>query len=189
MSKRLLLDAGNTRLKWAVVEGGLWREQGGAAYTDSPALAPLLEAGIDCYIASVAREQHENQISALLAPFAITPRWLTAEAHQLGVRRSYANPQQLGVDRWMGLLAARQRTQGPMYSIAPTAWGRGGQHLSRSPRQGVTMNLSLVIAPLISLIAGILILVVPRLLSYIVAVYLIVIGLLGLLGAGGFHLR
>ncbi|WDD90384.1 DUF3096 domain-containing protein (plasmid) [Burkholderia sp. FERM BP-3421] len=36
--------------------------------------------------------------------------------------------------------------------------------------------------PLVSLIAGILILVVPRLLNYIVAIYLIVIGLLGLFG-------
>ncbi len=36
------------------------------------------------------------------------------------------------------------------------------------------------LAPLISLIAGVLILVVPRLLNYIVAVYLIVIGLVGL---------
>ncbi len=34
--------------------------------------------------------------------------------------------------------------------------------------------------PLISLIAGVLILVMPRLLNYIVALYLIVIGLLGL---------
>jgi hypothetical protein len=35
-------------------------------------------------------------------------------------------------------------------------------------------------APLISLIAGILILIMPRLLNYIVAIYLIVIGLIGL---------
>lgn len=51
------------------------------------------------------------------------------------------------------------------------------------------MNLTLTIGPLLALIAGILILVVPRLLNYIVAVYLIVIGLLGLFGAGGMHLR
>jgi len=38
------------------------------------------------------------------------------------------------------------------------------------------------IAPLVSLVAGILILVVPRLLNYIVAIYLIVIGLIGLNG-------
>jgi hypothetical protein len=42
------------------------------------------------------------------------------------------------------------------------------------------MNIHLTIAPLVSLIAGILILVVPRLLNYIVAIYLIIIGLLGL---------
>ena len=38
----------------------------------------------------------------------------------------------------------------------------------------------LTLTPLISLIAGILILVMPRLLNYIVALYLIVIGLIGL---------
>lgn len=44
------------------------------------------------------------------------------------------------------------------------------------------MNLHLAIGPLVSLIAGILILIVPRLLSFIVAIYLILIGLLGLFG-------
>jgi hypothetical protein len=44
------------------------------------------------------------------------------------------------------------------------------------------MNLHLAIGPLIALIAGILILVMPRLLNFIVAVYLIAIGVLGLLG-------
>jgi hypothetical protein len=44
------------------------------------------------------------------------------------------------------------------------------------------MNMTLSLAPLISLIAGILILIVPRLLNYIVAAYLIVFGLLGLFG-------
>jgi len=51
------------------------------------------------------------------------------------------------------------------------------------------MNLTLTLAPLVSLIAGILILVVPRLLNYIVAIYLILIGVLGLFGAGNFHLK
>ena len=46
------------------------------------------------------------------------------------------------------------------------------------------MNLPLIAGPLVSLIAGILILLVPRLLNYIVAVYLIVFDLLGLIGAG-----
>lgn len=46
------------------------------------------------------------------------------------------------------------------------------------------MNINLTLAPLISLIAGILILVAPRLLNFIVAIYLIVIGLIGLFGTG-----
>ena len=45
-----------------------------------------------------------------------------------------------------------------------------------------------MLAPLVALIAGILILVVPRLLNYIVAIYLIVIGLAGLFGTGGVHI-
>ena len=44
------------------------------------------------------------------------------------------------------------------------------------------MNITLAVGPLISMIAGILILIVPRLLNYIVALYLIIIGGLGLLG-------
>ena len=46
------------------------------------------------------------------------------------------------------------------------------------------MNLSIHIGPLLALIAGILILVVPRLLNYIVALYLIIIGVTGLFGVG-----
>lgn len=49
------------------------------------------------------------------------------------------------------------------------------------------MAITLGLTPLISLIAGILILAVPRLLNYIVAIYLIVVGLIGLLGGGNFH--
>ena len=51
------------------------------------------------------------------------------------------------------------------------------------------MNLTLSIGPLVSLVAGILILVMPRLLNYIVAIYLIIIGLLGVFGGGNFHLK
>ncbi len=51
------------------------------------------------------------------------------------------------------------------------------------------MNITLSLAPLVSLIAGLLILIVPRLLNYIVGIYLIIIGFLGLFGASNFHLR
>ncbi len=51
------------------------------------------------------------------------------------------------------------------------------------------MTINLAVGPLVSLIAGILILIVPRLLNYIVAIYLIVIGLIGILGWGGTHIH
>lgn len=47
------------------------------------------------------------------------------------------------------------------------------------------MNIHLTLGPLVALIAGVLILVVPRLLNFIVAIYLIIIGLIGIFGYGG----
>jgi hypothetical protein len=44
------------------------------------------------------------------------------------------------------------------------------------------MNVTWTLGPLVSVIAGVLILIMPRLLNYIVAAYLIIFGLLGLFG-------
>jgi hypothetical protein len=51
------------------------------------------------------------------------------------------------------------------------------------------MSLHLTIGPLLALIAGILILVMPRLLNFIVALYFILIGIIGLFGLGSLHLH
>ena len=59
---------------------------------------------------------------------------------------------------------------------------QGAAAASKSVNESPLMNISLSIGPIVSLIAGILILLVPRLLNYIVAVYLIVMGVVGLLG-------
>jgi hypothetical protein len=59
-------------------------------------------------------------------------------------------------------------------------------HFLRTLKDTV-MNITLSLGPLVSLLAGVLILIVPRLLNYIVAAYLIVVGLLGLFG--DIHLR
>ncbi|HWT72515.1 MAG TPA: DUF3096 domain-containing protein [Oxalicibacterium sp.] len=48
------------------------------------------------------------------------------------------------------------------------------------------MNLHITLGPLLALIAGILILLMPRLLNFIVALYLIIIGVIGLVGTGHF---
>ena len=51
------------------------------------------------------------------------------------------------------------------------------------------MNLHLSLTPLISLLAGILILIMPKLLNFIVAIYLIAVGLIGIFGLGSLNLR
>ena len=51
------------------------------------------------------------------------------------------------------------------------------------------MSIHLTVVPVVSLIAGILILVMPRLLSFIIAIYLIIVGVIGLFGTSLFHLR
>jgi hypothetical protein len=53
----------------------------------------------------------------------------------------------------------------------------------------MNLHLSLSIGPLVALIAGILILLAPRLLNFIVAIYLIIVGLIGLFGVGTMHLH
>ena len=59
--------------------------------------------------------------------------------------------------------------------------------LDHPVNRGFIMNMTLSLAPIVALIAGVLILIVPRLLNYIVALYLILIGLIGLFGNGNFH--
>lgn len=74
-----------------------------------------------------------------------------------------------------------------MRYIVPGAWNGifslENWYAGASPHPyDVPMTLHLGLAPIISLLAGILILVFPRLLSTIVALYLIIMGILGLLG-------
>lgn len=116
--RRILIDAGNTRMKWALVEDGQWRAQGSSDYEDCSALEAHLANGIPCYVASVASAENERQLAALLASRGIAPTWLKAEMAFADVKNSYLKPQQLGVDRWMGLIAARRRTCEPVLVVS-----------------------------------------------------------------------
>jgi hypothetical protein len=56
---------------------------------------------------------------------------------------------------------------------------------SRGPR----MNIHFSMVPIVSLICGVLILVMPKLLNYIIALYLIAVGLIGIFGLGHLHIN
>lgn len=129
MTARLLvLDAGNTRLKWAVVEtdrigtsGGdistsfPWLAEGALSYDQILTLPKLCrQAGAitSCYGVNVAGERVAASIRQALAHIGVAPVWLSATAAAGGVINGYFTPDSLGADRWAALQGARQRTAG-----------------------------------------------------------------------------
>jgi hypothetical protein len=80
-------------------------------------------------------------------------------------------------------LDARRRNDAERKPAAPRTPPRRNCYLATpSPTtKEIAMNIHVALQPIIALIAGILILIVPRLLNYVVAIYLIIIGLIGLL--------
>ncbi len=118
MQRRMLIDAGNSGLKWAVVEDGQWHAQGRCDYADWSSLQAQLTTGIRCFIASVTNAANETRLAALLEAAGMDSIWLKAEPAFKDLLNTYLNPQQLGVDRWMGLIGARQRTRGPALVVS-----------------------------------------------------------------------
>lgn len=107
----MLIDAGNSSLKWAVVEDGHRCREGRFDYADWSTLRAEMTSGSRCFIASVAQPAHAQRLSELLAAAGMIPVWLRAEPDFAGLKNTYQNPHQLGVDRWMGLIAARERSR------------------------------------------------------------------------------
>ncbi len=112
----LVLDVGNTRLKW-----GLYASpQRGAALFASGAM--LLEEVDQLHAVLAAQPRAAQVIGCAVAGAVVTARvcaeldalglqcnWISAQSEQCGVRNSYAAPSLLGADRWAAQLGARQR--------------------------------------------------------------------------------
>ncbi len=138
---RLLLDLGNTRLKWVVQDGGDWLARGAVAWGQDLA-AELLPAWRQWAAvrrvvgASVVDEAREAQLAELAtSAFGLAPEWLRTPAEACGVRNAYAQPQRLGVDRFLALVAARAAGHGPCVlagvgtALTLDALAGDGQHL------------------------------------------------------------
>lgn len=117
-STRLLLDAGNSRLKWAVVRGAAWLSQGSAAYSELSGLVRELPQVDACFIASVAKRTDVENVTSSLLAHELAPVQLQTEPQFGEVKNTYAQPDRLGVDRWMGLIAARARSTGPCLVVS-----------------------------------------------------------------------
>ncbi|ULU25266.1 type III pantothenate kinase [Dyella terrae] len=116
---RLLLDLGNTRLKWALRDGAQWHAQGAVAWNDDVVLAlhdawRHLPAPHHVFGASVVDGAREAQIAAVVSTrFERTTTWLRTPAEACGVRNAYPEPGRLGVDRFLGMVAARAEGLAP----------------------------------------------------------------------------
>ncbi|GGD59660.1 type III pantothenate kinase [Caballeronia grimmiae] len=125
----LLIDAGNSRIKWsladetgvAIASGALEHEREASAY-DDPALAAWasLPAPANAWISNVAGASVQDRIERLIdARWPALPRTVVrAKPRQCGVTNGYAEPEKLGSDRWAGLIGARAAYPGENVLIA-----------------------------------------------------------------------
>jgi type III pantothenate kinase len=111
----LLIDAGNTRIKWGVHDGRAWLVNGVAATADSGALSaawaaiPAVKRAVASNVAGfTVRDDLERACKAL----GVGLRVMHAEPSLLGVTNGYRDPSQLGSDRWAALVAAHHLMRG-----------------------------------------------------------------------------
>jgi type III pantothenate kinase len=116
---KLLIDLGNTRLKCALWDGTTLRTLGAITHADPKDnvdfAALWSEAGAvsAIYIASVAGTEIGQRLAQdLLRRFKVEPVFVTSSAQACGVRNAYAQPQRLGVDRFLGLIAVHADVAG-----------------------------------------------------------------------------
>jgi type III pantothenate kinase len=108
------LDVGNTRVKWRVLdregvrmEGGFWpREEGWAG------LAELPDGAETVRLACVADDRGQaDLVAAIERRWGVRPGLASVHAEQRGLSNGYDDPSQMGVDRWLALLAAWEATE------------------------------------------------------------------------------
>jgi type III pantothenate kinase len=105
----LAIDCGNTRLKWGLRSDDGWMRTGSAeASTLAPLLAgdTLLPKSPQAIASNVAGPTVEAALTGWASRHGVALRFIRPEARRLGVTNGYADPAQLGSDRWAALVAA-----------------------------------------------------------------------------------
>jgi len=109
---KLLIDAGNTRLKWCWYDGeDLPLEFHSTEYEELEEQGADLFKGSgpdtdDILVCSVAGADTEQMLIDSFADWDLQPRFFTSKAQGCGVTNAYNKPEQLGADRWMALIGA-----------------------------------------------------------------------------------
>ena len=109
----LVIDSGNSRMKWGLHEAGSWLAQGAVSNQELATLAlrdwqnlqrPSRVVGVN-----VAGEAARVRVEGQIARWRLPVEWLVPAASAAGVTNRYTKPSQLGADRWACLVAARKR--------------------------------------------------------------------------------
>jgi type III pantothenate kinase len=109
---KLLLDVGNSSVKWALSEGGRFTCGGRFAHRNGnfALLAEQAWSGLQpgsVVAASVAGAALGRQLEDWSQRhWRLTPRWLQTTASAAGVHNGYAEAQALGIDRWAAMVGA-----------------------------------------------------------------------------------
>ncbi|GAA5169706.1 type III pantothenate kinase [Viridibacterium curvum] len=114
----LFIDAGNTRIKYAAHDGQRWLFH---RVTTGDALALDLPTGVSlrgALAASVASPAVNAALDEQCSQHGVSLDWFRSSSAACGVRNAYADPSQLGVDRWAAALAAWSRVQGPCLVVS-----------------------------------------------------------------------
>lgn len=116
MSERqLLIDAGNTRVKWQLWEGPVLRGQGALSLE---AASTLPEGPGAVFLSSVLGPGRESELLRATEAQGWTLAYRAASAHAFpGLAPGYLEPAGLGVDRWLALVALKARGRLPAVSV------------------------------------------------------------------------
>lgn len=137
-----LLDIGNSALKWAVLQQGVLTRHGRCLYDLRELEAQLAAAwgGMDqpqaAFVVSVGSAKVGKIVTEWMeSHWGIAPHFVVSSAECLGIRNAYIEPERLGADRWVGMIAAYHKVQAPVCvvdcgtAITIDAISAKGEHL------------------------------------------------------------
>ena len=115
---KLLVDIGNTCVKWAVLEKGGPIESQSFTRKKTTIKSSLtsewkaLEGIESIHVSNVAGDKIAQQLTEWTEKkWQITPTFVKSESKRFGVTNSYSDPELLGIDRWLAIIAARQHAR------------------------------------------------------------------------------
>lgn len=163
----MLLDVGNTRVKWGVLDGDRLGKTGSVTHdklqeSGFAVLTTHLPRDVDrVLVSNTAGHSFATRLSGVLGIHCnCEVHFARAEREAFGVTNSYRNPRRIGVDRWVALIGARAEFRGALCvvdagtAVTIDALDREGRHLGglivpglRLMREALHANTSDLPAP------------------------------------------